>query len=132
MMHPPLDYEPNYAAREEREKRISTAIAYGLAFLTVAGLVWLFFWATEARAHEAPTGWTYPWSCCSNQDCRPTGKGEVRETSSGYRLVTTGEIVPYSDARVKDSPDGLFHACQVAGDFKKGRILCLFVPPRSF
>ena len=26
--------------------------------------------ASPAAAHEAPTGWKYPWACCSNKDCQ--------------------------------------------------------------
>jgi len=85
-----------------------------------------------ALAHDAPLGWKYPLSCCSNKDCRQAADREVRETAAGYLLVTTGEVIPYGDHRVKDSPDGLFHACQQNGDFDKGRVLCLFAPPRAF
>lgn len=84
-----------------------------------------------ASAHDAPAGWTYPWSCCSNQDCHEVPEDAIKEGPGGYELVTTGEVVPYGDKRVKDSPDGRFHACQQAGDFDKGRILCLFIPPRG-
>lgn len=84
------------------------------------------------NAHEAPMGWSYPLYCCSNRDCHQVRDADVKETSAGYVLVATGETVPYRDRRVKDSPDGMFHVCQQAGDFDKGRILCIFVPPRSF
>jgi len=85
-----------------------------------------------ATAHEAPLGWSYPWACCSNDDCRQAADREVRETSEGYRVTSTGEVVEYGNKRIKDSPDGLFHVCQQGGDFDKGRVLCLFVPGRSF
>jgi hypothetical protein len=103
--------------------------------------VWLLtsvLLASGAYAHEAlptaaqPEGWSYPMSCCSLMDCRQASEGEVRETQDGYLLTTTGEVVPYMDRRVKDSPDGLFHTCQVGGDFETGRVLCLFRPPRGF
>lgn len=91
-----------------------------------------------AMAHEAtttagqPLGWTYDYRCCSTQDCRPVAAGEIRETPDGYLLVKTGELVPYGDTRIKDSPSGDFHVCQVAGDFEKGRILCIYAPGRNF
>lgn len=88
--------------------------------------------AYPAVGHEATTGWSYPLYCCSNQDCHQINDADVKEGREGYTLASTGEIVPYLDRRVKDSPDGLFHVCQQAGDFDNGRILCLFVPPRSF
>lgn len=89
-----------------------------------------------AMAHEAtngqPLGWTYSFACCSNQDCKPVAAGEVRETPEGYLLVKTGEVVGYQDTRVKESPDGTFHVCQVAGDFDAGRILCIYAPGRGY
>lgn len=120
-------------------------IAAGIAaWLVITGLV-AFTWvltsvllASGAYAHQAtptaaqPEGWSYPMSCCSLMDCRQASEGEVRETAGGYLLTTTGEVVPYMDKRVKDSPDGLFHTCQVGGDFETGRVLCLFRPPRGF
>jgi hypothetical protein len=108
------------------------AVMIGVWLLTSALL------ASGAYAHQAlptaaqPQGWSYPMSCCSLMDCRRANEGEVRETAGGYLLTTTGEVVPYMDKRVKDSPDGLFHTCQVGGDFETGRVLCLFRPPRGF
>ena len=87
---------------------------------------------TQAHAHQAPSGWQYPHACCSNQDCKPASHVEVRETRAGYLVVATGELVPLTDSRVKDSPDGDYHLCQQGGDFDHGRVLCLFRPPNSF
>lgn len=81
-----------------------------------------------AIAHDAPTGWSYPFNCCSNQDCREVP--DLPETAAGY-VATNGETIPYSDPRIKASPDGRFHLCTVAGQ-ERSRALCLFVPPRSF
>ena len=39
----------------------------------------------------------------------------VAEIPEGYRISSTGEVVGYGDARLKDSPDGEFHWCSVAG-----------------
>lgn len=87
----------------------------------------------EARAHEATASVQYPLICCSNRDCRPTLEGEVKQTPQGYTLTSTGETVPYNDRRIKPfEADGRIHVCQQAGDFDKGRILCLLVPPPSF
>lgn len=88
------------------------------------------FSASTAMAHDAPTGWSYPFSCCSNQDCREVPDASIRETPAGY-LASNGETIPYTDKRIKHSPDGHFHLCTVAGE-EKGRALCLFIPPRSF
>lgn len=87
----------------------------------------------DSRAHEAPAGWSYPLMCCSLQDCRPTKKGEVVETSDGYLLTTTGEFVAHGDKRIKElSQDGEIHVCQQAGNFDTGRILCILTPPKGF
>lgn len=115
--------------------QVLIAVAMGSVFAIAFGLL---LWIGQARAHEAlptaaqPEGWTYPLSCCSTQDCRQAKAGEVKENDSGFRVVSTGEIVGYTDKRVKNSPDGLFHVCQQGGDFDKGRVLCLFAPPRSY
>lgn len=97
-----------------------------LAFLVV------IMFAAFSRAHEAPTGWSYSLLCCSNKDCHEVEQGGVKEGPEGYTLAATGEVVAYGDKRLKDSPDGLFHACQQGGDFDNGRIICLYVPPRGF
>lgn len=102
---------------------ISSIVALGLgAAVLITG---------QAGAHEAPTGWSYPLLCCSSIDCREAADREVRETVAGYQVASTGEVVPYGHRRIKDSPDGRFHLCQQGGDFDKGRVLCLFVPPRG-
>lgn len=83
-------------------------------------------------AHDAPTGWSYPFSCCSNHDCRAVSEGQVRETKNGYVIASTGELIPYSgDTRLKESPDGMTHWCSVAGA-NDSRTICLFVPPKSY
>ncbi|WP_372352951.1 hypothetical protein [Pararhizobium sp. BT-229] len=94
--------------------------------LIAAGL-----WPATGRAHDAPSGWSYPFSCCSNQDCRPVATRAISEKPQGYVINVTGEVVPYADTRVRSSPDGEFHWCSVAGE-ARSRTLCLFVPPRSF
>jgi hypothetical protein len=113
---------------------IAEAVACALAVVLM-----FLAWAWPALAHEAtniqgqPLGIPYPISCCSLQDCRPTLDGEVKETREGYLLVSTGELVPHGDKRIKPfAADGKIHVCQVAGNFKSGRVLCLLVPPPSF
>lgn len=82
-------------------------------------------------AHQAKTGWAYPFACCSNKDCREISADLVSERPQGYVLEPTGEVVGYSDDRVKISPDGVYHWCSVAGR-DDSRTICLFVPPRLF
>lgn len=114
---------------DREQKRLLAA----QSLLVAAAMVcFVLAYVTKSPAHDAPMGWQYPLSCCSNRDCRQTAQREVRETEAGYLLVSTGEVVPYGNGRIKDSPDGLFHVCQQAGNFETGRVLCLFVPPRGF
>jgi hypothetical protein len=87
--------------------------------------------AVPASAHDAPKGWAYPFSCCSGYDCREVGKRAISERPEGYVIVGTGEIVGYQDKRLRESPDGEYHWCSVAGA-NDGRTICLFVPPRAF
>ncbi|WP_315923348.1 hypothetical protein [Mesorhizobium sp. SP-1A] len=97
-----------------------------------------FLLAGQASAHDAkptpaqPLGWHYPFSCCADYDCRAATKGEVLERPEGYVITDTGEVVPMTDKRIKDSPDGQYHWCAHKGGLDAGRTICLFVPPRSF
>ena len=78
--------------------------------------------ASQAWGHEAtnaagqPLGWSYPWACCSGQDCAPIPASSVHETPDGYRVVlmkgdhpfATSDTplvyeIPYNDKRIKDS-----------------------------
>lgn len=107
-----------------------TAILWTMAVMGVAALFYVL--TSEADAHEAPSGINYPAICCSNRDCKAAPAGSVRETSDGYVIVSTGEVVPYSDRRVKDALDTDMHLCQQAGNFDTGRVLCLFPPLMGF
>lgn len=119
------------------EEQFQSRIIFA-AVIAVCVALWLFATAFVVNAHEArtvagqPLGWRYSYACCSDRDCKPLSAGEVQETPEGYVLRKTGEVVGYQDKRVKESPDGTFHVCQVAGDFEAGRILCIYAPPRSF
>lgn len=102
----------------------------GLKALFASSFIVLFP-AGLARAHEAAKGWSYPFSCCSNFDCRQISSKAISERPEGYVINDTGEVLDYADARLKDSPDGEYHWCSVAGG-SRSRTICLFVPPRSF
>jgi len=101
------------------------------AMCVVASALLLAGMAPFAFAHSAPSGWTYPYSCCSGIDCREVPAKNISERPEGYVIKNTGEIVRYGDRRVKDSPDGEYHWCSVAGA-DDTRTICLFVPPRLF
>jgi len=130
----------DYGEPDREPSRLGCAIGAALcglsAMIVVAGFMWLFMTWT-AKAHDAlptaamPQGWSYPWSCCSGQDCREIDASRVKETRSGYQMPT-GEIIPYSgDKRLKDSPDGEYHWCSVAGA-EDSHTICLFAPPKSY
>lgn len=85
----------------------------------------------DVRAHDAPSGWTYPVSCCSDYDCREVDDTDVIEGPDGYVIRATGELIPMTSTKVRSSPDGAFHWCSVAGK-DDGATICLFVPPRSY
>lgn len=90
-----------------------------------------------AYAHDAkptaaqPNGWTYPLNCCSGMDCREVADSAIGEGAKGYTIRRTGELLIFSDIRIKHSPDGIFHWCSVQGK-DTGSTVCLFVPPRGF
>lgn len=94
-------------------------------------LLFVLLSVSAAFAHESPMGWSYPTSCCSNRDCREVVPAFIKEGRLGYEIVPTGEIIGYSDKRLKDSPDQEFHWCSVSG-LDDSKTICLFVPPRSF
>jgi hypothetical protein len=97
------------------------------------GWVVLVTLATSAWGHEAPTGWTYPWECCSSMDCQEVADEKIGEGSEGYTVRLTGEVIPFhGDSRVKVSPDGHFHWCAHTAGPDKNKTICLFVPPRGF
>ena len=85
-----------------------------------------------ASAHEAPKGWNYPWACCANQDCQQVSAKAISERPNGYVVAATGEVIPYQDKRVKDSPDGEYHWCAHPSGIDAGHTICLFVPPKGF
>jgi hypothetical protein len=109
-----------------------------LAFLTLISLSYVIILTTGAFPHEAtntagqPLGWRYSAWCCSDRDCKSVPASGIRETPNGYALQSTGEVVPYQDKRIKESPDGTFHVCQQAGDFDHGRVLCIYAPGRGY
>ena len=111
------------------------AILAAMVLVMTSGSVW----PHDAKPTAAqPNGLTYPYACCSGIDCREVGDGKaskakvkILETATGYQISTTGEIIAFGDSRLKDSPDGVFHWCSVAGA-DDSRTICLFKPPRGF
>jgi hypothetical protein len=83
--------------------------------------LWLCLEASRAEAHEAPTGW----------NCRQVPDTAIEETPQGYVIRATGELIPYTDPRVRDSKDEFYHWCSVGGT-ETGRTICLYRAPRGF
>jgi hypothetical protein len=86
----------------------------------------------EAAAHQAAAGWSYGVECCSLLDCFQAPPGAIAETPLGYRVESTGELIPYADSRIKRSRDEFFHRCSPGGDNGAKRSICLYVPDRGF
>ena len=101
---------------------VATELALAIALIAVLSL--------KALAHDAPSGWSYSFACCSSTDCRPVNQTTVKETATGY-VVPSGEVVPYGSTKIKHSPDGEFHWCSKGGKNDTPTI-CLYVPPRSY
>lgn len=104
---------------------------------SLAMVLFLAAGAMPAHAHEAPSGWDYPFYCCLDSDCAPIDAGAVREGGGGFIVtIAPGQHpmwsrerhapltldIPYDKA--KPSPDGHWHLCiDDAGD-----LLCFFAP----
>lgn len=60
-----------------------------------------------AKAHDAPSGWTYPKNCCDDGHCIVVDCAEISEQENfyAYRDHHFHKMV------VKPSPDGECHAC---------------------
>ena len=101
-----------------------------LSALLVLTISYAFSHEAEPTAAQ-PQGWSYPFSCCASYDCREVPDTAIGERPEGYVIKKTGEVLAYSDARLRDSPDGVYHWCSVAGA-DDSRTICLFVPPRGF
>lgn len=95
----------------------------GLVAGVAVGLISL----SPGRAHEAPSGWSYPLECCSNHDCYEIAASEISVVAEGYVIKSAREpqVIPFNRAR--PSPDGRWHRCSVGGD-PSAWTLCLFVP----
>lgn len=108
------------------------------AFVWLSLALALAVGADAARAHQAPSGWTYEYACCGMHDCAPIRPEQVRTTRGGYVVTvpsgshpqigpdhpTITVTIPYNG--VKPSQDGDYHLCLAASD---KRVLCFYAPP---
>ncbi len=105
--------------------------------LKIGALV-LVLSSAPAFAHIAtptagqPFGWLYDATCCSTKDCKELAPGEIKSIQGGWRVESTGEVIPYADRRIKQSKDDRFHRCAAKGDFTLKTSLCLYIPEMSF
>lgn len=118
--------------------------AMAIAAFVMGAIGW--FALRPAHAHEAPSGWRYPLSCCSGYDCRVVDEPgtppedihhsvQVLRVDGGYQISTTGEIIHEildgkRNEAIKVSPDGEVHWCSVAGK-DDGKTICLFRSARD-
>ena len=86
------------------------------AYRTVAATLFLVLTTPLGYAHDAGSGWSYPWECCSSMDCWEVGMGgpepDPIPSPGGWKL-SDGAVVPFHLAR--SSPDGRFHVCRRGG-----------------
>jgi hypothetical protein len=113
-------------------------IAVSASLLVLIYVIGMVAFAVAARAHEAPTGWKYPYLCCSNRDCGMLPTGAVREGPNGFQVtILPGQhdmvkdhavqfLIPYGQERI--APDGADHIC-ISPDLK---MLCFFTGGRGF
>ena len=110
---------------------LTVAMALTLAAMVLISTSGLVYPHDALPTAAKPQGWNYPYSCCSGIDCREVPGTAIGEKPEGYVIKGTGEVIAYSDTRIKDSPDGEFHWCSVAGA-DDSRTICLFAPPRGY
>lgn len=80
---------------------------------------------SKAKAHDAPSGWSYPVECCSSIDCYEISPTEIAPIVGGWMILHTGEF--FSVDRVKPSGDGRWHRCSEGGK-RNAKTICLFIP----
>jgi hypothetical protein len=80
--------------------------------------------ATPALGHNAPSGWSYPISCCSTHDCRPVACDALEEIEDGkVRDIEHGQV--YERTMVQSSGDHHCHVC-TRGGAPTGAPICAF------
>ena len=123
------------AAKSRSARAVHPAGRLLFCLFATVGTVML---TATAVAHDAkptaalPQGWSYPFACCANYDCKEAPQTSIGERPDGYVIKGTGEVVAYSDKRVKNSPDGEYHWCAHQAGLDAGKTICLFVPPPSY
>jgi hypothetical protein len=96
-------------------------------FSWIALLIFFIGLSWPARAHEAPSGQSYSFSCCSDKDCAPLPEGAVQTVPGGYSVE--GEFIANNDERLRPSTDGGYHICRYSPQRIGSKIRCLYTPP---
>lgn len=109
------------------------AVAYVIGLIVVfalAAIALLFVLsAVPAKAHD----W-YPPQCCSGHDCRVIDVDDVKLTPLGFEIKESGEVISYSDNRIrKTPPEGAakYHRCSEGGK-AAGKTICIYIPNWQF
>jgi hypothetical protein len=78
------------------------------------------------------------WGCCGTTDCK-IADDIVRQEGGGYRILTTGEFIPFEET-IPNTEDEHFWRCEmlagatskrggVTRRYPEGSTRCLIVPP---
>lgn len=96
----------------------------------IRALALLLALSAAAAAHDAPSGWAYPYNCCADHDCRPIACGDIVREGDGS-FTYTAKHVRFSE--IKDSGDHQCHACWLHDGTAAQRSYgtCLFAPRMS-
>lgn len=99
-----------------------------LFYALLATSLWLALcWWYPANAHDAPSGWAYPATCCGGQDCAPVACDTIDETATGARW----DGVDFVKHNILPSGDHSCHACVTHYDDAGGAThrvgRCLFI-----
>lgn len=128
MQTDPAESREATEARETAAALAATALVAAALAICLMAYAWVL--TRPANAHEAPSGWSYDRTCCSDYDCRLIADDAVAVTSGGWLVKATGEVLPFNDRRVKPSPDGSFHRCShaFARPEAPDKTICLYAP----
>ncbi|PWJ81544.1 hypothetical protein C7441_11076 [Pseudaminobacter salicylatoxidans] len=89
--------------------------------------VTIFWFMTASEAHDATAERSYAIECCPNRDCGQVPADWISGGPDGVRIIPTGEVIPYSDTRIKQSPDGQIHWCRPP-EVPSPRTICIYLP----
>lgn len=109
-----------------------TIDAQAVTYLTLLFVLWLFCLGAlilgamqPAHAHD----W-FPARCCNGGDCRVITSDQVHTTKQGFVFPGNPEVVPYSSAKIKQTPpegEGAYAIC-TKGGVADAPIICLYIP----